>query len=65
VCWVSATLSRTQDEQGPFSVSVAMKIKSRFSGAGRRESSFHVIDVVKLIRNASLLGLFQQRNDRF
>lgn len=26
-CWISAMLSRTQDEQGPFFVSVAMKIR--------------------------------------
>lgn len=55
----------TQDEQGPFFVSFAMKIKQRFLGAGRRESNFHVIDVVKLVRNPSLLGLLQQRNDPF
>lgn len=47
-------LSRTQDEQGPFAVSVPMKIKQRFSGTGRRGSNFHVI-AVKLIRNHALL----------
>lgn len=57
--------SRTQDEQGLFALSVPMKIKSRFSGAGRRKSNFPVIDVVKLIRDSPLLRLFQQRNDRF
>lgn len=53
-------LSRTQDEQGLFFCVSCNENKIEIFRVVRRGSSFHVTDVVKPIRNSSLLGLFQQ-----